>query len=231
MYPRRIWQERLTLAECVRGVAMSVLYFLVFPFAMAWVQRTTGEELPAAEASVVYYFISVVLVFLLFWRFLKRNFNLLLERLPENLTAAAIALALWTVAERLVRLIPLPVENPNDSTYAMEYLLSPRATVVILVVLMPIVEEMLFRGLLFGGVRRYSRLGAYFLSVVLFGFYSVWQFTFSYGVLDLRYLLLFVQYLPAGLALSWCYDRGGSVWSAVLLHMAINGLTLLRLVP
>ena len=45
---------------------------------------------------------------------------------------------------------------------------------------------------------------------------------------DLRYLLLAVRYLPAGLALSWCYDWGSSLWSAVLLHMAINGLTLLR---
>ena len=50
------------------------------------------------------------------------------------------------------------------------------------------------------------------------------------GGIGLRYLLLAVQYLPAGILLAWCYERGGSLWSAVLLHMAINGLTLLRIV-
>ena len=230
MYPRRNRQERLTPGECVRGLALSVLYFLVFPFAMAWVQRSAGEELPVAESNVVYYLISVMLVFLLFWRFLRQNFTLLLDRLPENLSVAAMALAGWAVLDALVRRIPLPVCNPNESGYEMEFLLSPRATVVILVVLMPIVEEMLFRGLLFGVLRRYSRALAYLCSAGAFALYSVWQFVFSYGQTDFRYLLLAAQYLPAGLAFSWCYDRGSSVWSAVLLHMAVNGLTLLRIV-
>ena len=230
MYPRRNWQEKLTLGECVRGLALAFLYLCVFPFAMAWVQRTGGVELPVAETNVIYYFISVLLVFLLFWLFLKRNFTLLLDRLPENLWGAAVGLAGWVVLDGLARLIPLPVANPNDITYAMEYLLSPRATVVILVVLMPIVEEMLFRGLLFGTLLRYSRGLAYAVSVLVYAFFCVWQFVFSYGQVDLRYLLLAVQYLPAALALCWCYDHGGSLWGAVLLHMAVNGLTLLRIV-
>ena len=28
------------------------------------------------------------------------------------------------------------------------------------------------------------------------------------------------------LALAWCYDHGGSIWSAVALHMAVNGASL-----
>ena len=48
--------------------------------------------------------------------------------------------------------------------------------------------------------------------------------------MDLRYLLLAGRYLPMALALSWCYDAGSSVWTAVLLHMAVNGLALLRAV-
>lgn len=228
MYPRRIWHEPLSLAELIRGVAISLFYFLVFPFVMAWVQRTTGGELPVAESGVVYHLISVVLIFLLFWRFLKKNFFILLDRLPENLAAVGMGLAVWIVLDFLVRLIPLPVTNPNESNHAIEYLLAPGATVIILVVLMPIIEEMLFRGLLFGTVRRYSRVAAYGLSTLLFALYNVWQFAFSYGELDLRYLLLFVQYLPAGVLLSWCYERGGSLWAAVLLHMATNGLALLR---
>lgn len=228
MYPRRNFQEKLTPGECLRGVALSVLYLLLFPFAMAWVQHSAGVELPVAEANVVYHLVSVLLVFLLFWRFLKQNFALLLDRLPENLTAAAAGLLGWIVLDTAVRLLPLPVSDPNEAGYAAEYFMSPGATVMILVVLMPIAEEMIFRGFLFGTLRRYSRGMAYVCSAGCFALCCVWQFIYSYGGTDLRYLLLAVRYLPAGLALSWCYDWGSSLWSAVLLHMAMNGLTLLR---
>ena len=44
--------------------------------------------------------------------------------------------------------------------------------------------------------------------------------------MDLRYLLLAVEYLPMGLALTWCYDNGGSSWSPIALHAVINAFTL-----
>ena len=65
------------------------------------------------------------------------------------------------------------------------------------------------------------------LSVVLYSFYCAVQFVYAFGTLDLRYLLLMLQYAPMALALAWCYDRGGSIWSAILLHMTFNGFTLM----
>lgn len=230
MNPIPIWQEKLSPGEWLRGGALSVLYVALFPFLMAWVQRNAWEELPVAESNVVYYLISVLLGFVLFSGLWKRNLDRLFSCPGKNLKSIAAALVAWIALDFLVRQIPLPVRNPNESGYALEYLLSPGATGMIVVVLMPIVEELLFRGLLFGGVRRYSRGAAYLLSMGLFALYCVWQFVFSYGRMDMRYLLLAVQYLPAGVLLAWCYERGGSLWSAVLLHMAINGLTLLRIV-
>ena len=61
-----------------------------------------------------------------------------------------------------------------------------------------------------------------------FALYCVWQLVFSYGRVDLRYLLLAMRWLPAGLALTWCCDWSRSVWAAVLLHGTIDGLVLLR---
>ena len=229
MYPRRVWQAPLTAAELIRAAVLCVIYFFVFPLAMGWVQAAAGTELPVAEASVVYYLIAVLLVFLLFWDFLRRDFRGLLDRLPENLAAFAGGLAGWLALDFLARRIPLPVSDPNESIYRLEYLLSPAATVVIVAVLMPVVEEMLFRGFFYGALCRYSRALAWTVSVASFAVYSVWQFIFSYGVLDLRYLLLAVRYLPAGLAFTWCYDRGGSVWAAMFLHMAVSGLNLIRI--
>ncbi len=98
---------------------------------------------------------------------------------------------------------------------------------MILVVLMPLVEEPLFRGLLFGATRRYSRVLGYVLSTLVFlPFTASGSSSISYGTVDFRYLLLFLQYVPMSLALTWCYDNGGSIWSPIALHMVLNALIL-----
>ncbi|WP_243417071.1 CPBP family intramembrane glutamic endopeptidase [Pseudoflavonifractor phocaeensis] len=225
---RRPWRPQLTQAEMGRGWVFFALYVLLFPWVMGWVQRSFHGELPVAEANVVYYLLSATLVFLVFWTFLKHGFHLLLDWLPENLFAFGTGLAGWAVLSFLAWLIPLPVENPNLLSYPEQYALAPLATVVILVVLMPVVEEPLFRGLLFGTSRRYSRILGYLLSTLVYALYCVWQFVYAYGTVDFRYLLLMVEYLPMSLALTWCYDNGGSIWSPIALHMVINAVTLMR---
>ena len=223
---RRPWRPQLTRAEMGRGWVFFALYVLVFPWMMGWVQRAFQGSLPVAEASVVYYLLSVTLVVLVFWTFLRHGFDLLLDWLPENCFAFATGLVGALVLELLVGLIPLPVEDPNPLNYAQQFALSPAATVAILVILMPIVEETLFRGLLFSSLRKYSRVLAYVLSALGYALYCVWQFAYAYGALDLRYLLLALEYLPIALALTWCYDNGGSIWSPIALHAVLNGLTL-----
>ena len=225
---RRPWRPQLTQAEMGRGWVFFALYVLLFPWVMGWVQRSFHGELPVAEANVVYYLLSATLVFLVFWTFLKHGFHLLLDWLPENLFAFGTGLAGWAVLSFLAWLIPLPVENPNLLSYPEQYALAPLATVVILVVLMPVVEESLFRGLLFGTSRRYSRILGYVLSTLVYALYCVWQFVYTYGTIDFRYLLLIVEYLPMSLALTWCYDNGGSIWSPIALHVVINAVTLVR---
>lgn len=224
----RPWRPQLTRAEMGRGWVFFALYVLLFPWVMGWVQRSFHGELPVAEANVVYYLLSATLVFLVFWTFLKHGFDLLLDWLPENLFAFGTGLAGWAVLSFLAGLIPLPVENPNLLSYPEQYALAPLATVMILVVLMPIVEEPLFRGLLFGVSRRYSRILGYVLSALVYALYCVWQFVYAYGAVDFRYLLLFVEYVPMSLALTWSYDNGGSIWSPIALHMVINAVTLVR---
>ncbi|WP_297211842.1 CPBP family intramembrane glutamic endopeptidase [uncultured Flavonifractor sp.] len=227
---RRPWRPQLTRAEMGRGWVFFALYVLLFPWVMGWVQRSFDGELPIAESNVVYYLLSATLVFLVFWTFLRHGFHLLLDWLPENLFAFGTGLVGWAVLAFLAGLVPLPVKNPNLLSYPEQFALAPFATGMILIVLMPLVEEPLFRGLLFGTSRKYSRVLGYLLSVFLYAFYCVWQFVYAYGVVDFRYLLLFVEYLPMALALTWCYDNGGSIWSPIALHMVINALTLARTV-
>ena len=224
----RHWRPQLTRSEFYRGWVFFALYILVFPRLMGALQKALGEhwQLLPAEYGLIYYLLAVTLVVLVFWSFLYHGVHILLDWLPENLFAFATGLAGAGVFHFLASRIPLPVEDPFYPLYAEQFAYFPGATVLILVVLMPLIEEVLFRGLLFGGLRRYSRPMAFAVSTLGYALFCVASFVFQPEGADLRYLLLAVQYLPMSLALSWCYDHGGSIWSAVALHMAVNGASL-----
>ena len=227
---RHKWRPQMTDSERRRGWVFFALYLLVFPYLNAWAQRLLmGEgEAPVAEANVVYYVLLFALALLVFWTFLRLGFSLLVDWLPENAFAFVTGLAGAGLLHFLVTLIPYPVQNPSEMQYLQEFAISPVATAVLLVVLIPLIEETLFRGLVFGSLRQYSRPLAYVVSVLVYALACVWRYALEIG--DPAYLLLFIQYLPMSLALAWCYDNGGSIWSAVALHMTINGFMLFSIV-
>ncbi len=220
------FRPQMTDSERKRGWVFFVLYLLVFPYLNAWVQRLwlADGEIPIAETNLLYYGLLFVLALLVFWTFLYHGFHLLADWLPENLFAFFTGFAGWAVLTFLIRRIPLPVEDITLLQWRQEYLLSAGATTLLVVVLIPMIEEILFRGLAFGSLRRYSRPLAYVVSILLFAVASVWRYALDFG--DLRYLLLMIYYIPIGAALSWCYDNGGSIWGAVALRMSINGTLL-----
>lgn len=229
---QRRWRPQLTRQEQVRGFIFFALYFLVFPalkMGVEWVfDRFFGLYLSEAMSAAVYYYIMGVLTMIVFWSFLKNALSIFVGFLPENLLAIVTGLVGSLVLQFLVNLLPWPVENPNAVSWAEQYAYSYGATIIIVVILMPIIEEVLFRGLVFGSLRRYSRPMAWAASVLLFMIYSVWTFAVAYG--DIRYMVLAFQYLPMALALTWCYDRGGSIWSAAILHAILDAIALFNAV-
>ena len=97
-------------------------------------------------------------------------------------------------------------------------------TALIVVLLAPFVEEVLFRGLVFGCLKEKSRIFAYILSCALFAFLHVW--TAAVSNWDLGYLILMLQYLVPGLVFAWAYEHSGTLWTSILLHMLVNALSL-----
>ncbi len=228
----RRWRPQLMREEQTKGLIFFALFFLVFPFLKMGVEwlfdHFFGLYLSEAMSAAVYYYIMAVLTMVVFWSFLKNALQIFRDHWRENLLAMATGLAGGVVLQLLVHQVPWPLDNPNNASWAEQYAYSYGATIIIVVVLMPVIEEVLFRGLIFGSLRRYSRPLAWVISVVLFMVYSVWTFAVAYG--DIRYMVLAFQYLPMALALTWCYDRGGSVWSASILHAVFDAIALAQAV-
>lgn len=222
----RTWQTEMTASERRRGAVLFLLYLLVLPWINAWVQRIwMGErEVLVAEANVVYYAFLFLLCLFTFGGFLWKDLGRLMDWLPENLFALVIGLLIGGGFQLAIRYLPLPVGDPISAQYAQEYLAAPLPTLALVLVLIPVVEETLYRGLVFGSLRSYSRPLGFVLTAVGYALALVWQY--AWETRQPSYLLLAIPYLPMSLVLTWCYDRGGSVWSCALLHGGLNGLGL-----
>jgi membrane protease YdiL (CAAX protease family) len=87
---------------------------------------------------------------------------------------------------------------------------------LLIVVVAPVSEEIFFRGFLFGGLRR----GTSFVvaALVSSGIWGLFHYTGpgSWGVV--------VQLTVFGLALAWVYERTGSLWPPIALHVLNNAL-------
>lgn len=217
----------MTAGERRRGLVFFLLYLLVFPRMNAFLQKLwmgDGEVL-VAEANVIYYGFLFVMALFVFWSFLKKDLLSLLDWLPENLLAVAAALLLAGGLQAVLSILPLPEPDPIALQYAQEYRLAPVPTLTLILLLIPVVEETLFRGLVYGSLRGYSRDLAFAVGTIFYALAAVWRYALEWG--SPRYLLLGLLYLPKSAALTWCYDRGGSVWSCVVLHGLLNGVILI----
>ena len=144
---------------------------------------------------------------------------------------ADFLVALSGLNELVYRLTTLVVSNQtnlNDTTISAQIEDAPHMTLLIVIFLAPFVEEVLFRGLVFGNLRRKSAAVGYLVSCLLFALLHVWQFAVVNR--DITYFLLMLQYLVPGLVLAWVYDRTGTLWTSIGLHAAANALSAWTLV-
>lgn len=223
----RTWKTEMTKPETQRGIVFFLLFLFLFPRLNAWVQRMVmGEgEVLIAEANVIYYAILFLMVAFVFWGFLKKDFVGLLDWLPENLFGIVVGLLLAGGLRVLLSQLPFPVADPIFAQYVEQFLAAPVPTLALVLLLIPLVEEVLFRGLVYGHLRNYSRPLALVACTLFYALACVWRYALETG--DTRYLLLTFLYLPTAAALNWCYENGGSVWGTTVLHGAINGLILM----
>lgn len=205
---------------------VAVLPLLLSLLALAW----PDGDLSELKLNVYYYAAGCIYMLVLLRGGLRRSFDALLDRPTSALAALLVSVAIYFVLSWAVGLGALALDvdltdPPNndlvlglaDSNFWLVF--------VMVVVLAPVVEEPLFRGAIFGSLYRRSRWAAYAVSAALFSLYHVWQYAAAYG--DVKTLLYAAGYLPAALALAYCYERTGSLWTPILFHAAVNAFSML----
>lgn len=160
------------------------------------------------------------------------GFALFLNRLPlrqaypwARTTLAQMAIVAWLavgsviVLSELDNLMRAVLPMPEFVRQLLEEIFSEDTSILaqafLLVVVAPLTEELLFRGIILRGLLgRYRAWLAISITAALFAFIHLnpWQMVTAFAI---------------GLSLGWIYLRSGSVWLCVLGHAVNNGLFLL----
>ena len=220
----------MTTLERILGGVLFAVYLLVLPFVTTplfnLLERLMGQSISDHVRNIVYYYVLFALTLLIFWNFLGRTTSYFLSSAGKTLSAVCMGLVAFyglnELSYRVLRLVLSSHTNLNDVTISAQIHDAPRSTILIVVFLAPFVEEVLFRGYVFGNLRDHSRTAAYIVSCLLFAFLHVWQFAVVSR--SLTYFLLMLQYLVPGLVLAWTYERSGTLWGSILLHAFVNAL-------
>jgi len=230
--PVSSFSNLLTKRETVFLLIYFPMHVAILPLMLTQIQARWRLVYDSSAFTLVYYAIGVVLILIFANSYLRRSFYALCDRFAFCLAMAALGFLLYLLLINVIavseQLIGIQQENLNDTSISGMAMQDYGKTFALAVFLAPLVEEPLFRGMLFGSVRSRNRWCAYILTVLLFGLYHIWQLV---AVLkDLSYLLLIIDYIPGGLVLCWVYDRTSCIWTPIALHMFINYLGMLSLV-
>ena len=229
---RKDFTSPMLKVERIIGFVYIPLHIIVLPYIAAAAVRLLfplaglDENVPASE--LVWFSFSCVFLFAVMFRFLKASFNDMLDRKGKALQGVVVGLilyfALLYAMAMLLNALSLNIQNPNSEAIHRAAAVNRGAIFTAALILAPIAEELMFRGVLFGSIRRRSRILAYIVSALVFSFYHVWQyFIVSY---DPALFINVLQYVPPSIALAYCYERSGSIWPPILLHSVINLIAL-----
>lgn len=228
---RQRQEQYMSVNEQVAGMVFFVIYLLVLPFSTApifrLVTQISGRTLSSSLKDTLYYYGLFAVTVIIFHGFLARTTSHLVKNFAAVLKTLVIGLvAFYGINELFYRLTHALVNNRtnlNDMAISAQIHQAPRLTALVVIFLAPFVEEVLFRGLIFGNLRAKSRGLAYLISCLLFAWLHVWQFAVVKQ--DPTYFWMMVQYLVPGLILAWVYDRSGTLWTSVGLHALVNALS------
>ena len=215
----------LSPTEAKRGFVWMALQYLLLP------QLLTFLSIPGEYLNFFYHLSCFLAVSLLFWKYLRDCLSRSARNPKKLFFLCGVSLCVYYVTAFLFQVLVCALE-PAFSNRNDEALLEMAGSSLVLfavttVLLAPVTEELLFRGLLFGQLSKRSRILGYLGSSLCFCLIHLLGYLGTYTPKQL--LLALLQYLPAGLILAWSQEKSQSVTVPILIHMTINAISLVSI--
>lgn len=224
--------ETMRRKEAVGALCYLAFELLLLPRLLLTVNAFLSVPVSAAVLNYIAYGINFLCTAVICRGFLCRSGKKAIAQPVRTVCTAVAGFAvyrlLFLAVSQLILYVYPAYFNVNDSmvnSFAREYF---PVMLICTVFLVPITEETLFRGLIFGTLHKKSRIAAYALSAAAF---SIPHILGMIGVYPAEHILLgFIQYLPAGICLGLAYAVSGTIWAPILIHSFVNlyGILTLR---
>ncbi len=222
----------MTRRETLLGWSYLLISMFALPFFLVFCNDLLPRPLSEAVINLLFFAVNFLCTAVIFRRFLRKSIILAANTPWRCLRFAGLGFLLYQVANILlskgILWIDPAFSNVNDAAIGALTQEYSALIAIATVFLVPVYEELLYRGLLFQGLHSKNRFLAYALSMAVFSSIHVMGYV---GLYDFGTLALcFVQYLPAGAALCWAYEQSDTIAAPILMHITINqiGIAALR---
>lgn len=232
LFPRAVVTPKK--GALLAGAAYLLFYLFGFqpllPYLAEWLKIDPASQNGNYLVNVIFFSVNFIAVALIFRPFLLDSLAPVKERrLGWFFLPVGIAYGLCAVTSNLITVIyeilQVTPENLNNEAVGSMLTAHPAAMLLFTVVLAPIYEECLFRGVLFTPFCKKCPWVGYVLSVLLFSGIHVVNAIGMQSPVEL--ILCFVQYVPLSLFLCWACQKTRSIWGSITLHALINGISCL----
>ena len=183
--------------------------------------------------NLSFFAVNFAVLLVAYRRFLGRQFSDFWSEPFQCLGWTALFILLYYLASLatgwLISRISPTFQNANNGFISGLVQRSFLLTLVGTVLLVPLAEEMLYRGVIFGSLKRFGRPVSYLASVALFSFVHIVNYLGDPGFGLQEVLISLLQYAIPSLCLSLAYDLSGNLFCPILIHSLNNLFALLEM--
>lgn len=213
-----------TRTETLYGLIYIALQILVLPEVLKRGNTFLGTPLSPAQLNFALFSINFICVTVIFHRYLLEGIRQVLNSPLRFLRYAGLGFLFYWLGSILVNIVIFAVypdfANVNDASVAEMTKQNFPLMFIGTVLLVPVAEETLFRGVVFGNLYTRNRIIGYILSAMIFSALHVIGYIGYFQPVHL--LLCFLQYIPAGVCLAWAYAMADTIFAPILMHTVIN---------
>lgn len=225
-------EHPLSQKEKLHGIAWLLFETLLFSDLLQSLNMLLPTPLPAVEANFVFFCVNFAAAAYFLRDYLAHQIRLVAQTFEKILFTSAVGFAAYWILNFLVSgfIVALDPDFSSVNDNAVSELVAENYGLMFFgtVLLVPIAEEILFRGVVFRGIYDRSPVLAWVLSITAFALVHILGYIGAHPPVQL--LLCFLQYIPAGICLAAAYRLSGSILSPILIHAGVNciGMMILR---
>jgi membrane protease YdiL (CAAX protease family) len=222
----------MTRGEAIFGWIYVLAEQYPLPLLLALILSAARIPMTGIAWNTLIFGLNFSVVMVVFRRYLQKNLRQFTRNLGHCISIAVIGYMIYYAANTLTSILTyvLMPHYANANNEAIQTMTEFNYPLMLLntVILVPITEEVFYRGVIFGSLDKTNRLLAYVVSVLVFSAIHVVGYIGS-DTSAFWVVISLLQYIPASICLAWTYAQTDSIFTPTLIHMAINLLAMLSM--